>query len=307
MRKVQTRLLATVLFLTLGLTVSCSSSSDRTVVVDTVDESAEDLLSRVSTTETVKEDMDLLYRSLSADDYAAIQATIGHYVFTGTTPEGRTYKSMLEEGRVIVEKMKQEEGAKNQSPLDRMYNEDSFSKDMELLEEILTENELQTVQNAVITESILGDGLEGLTYGELLSRETIRDKEDLWAKKKTSTNELALLGLTEFRCVSKRFVDKGDESVITYKMMIKNNSLKDMKSVQGRMVLMDTMTNESLAIRVTHDREVIKSGVRVMWDDHVDYDPARPEDQKLKSKDLAEFFVTWIPEKIIFTDGTVLE
>lgn len=205
------------------------------------------------------------------------------------------------------------------SPLNKKYNETSLDTD---LKEILNSNKADTtdiefVSLYVMRSKLLGENLDGKTYGDLLfNAKELRlkaEKEDAEAKtlaSKIATEEKEKRELFA-KILTVALYDKGYykadyEDYLTYEVAYENKGERGIRAVKGSLLITDIFDSKIKQINLVED-EGISAGQTVKKSYTTDYNQFMDEDIRLRSKSIKDIKVVWTPEKIIFDDGTTLE
>ena len=198
------------------------------------------------------------------------------------------------------------------NPLDKTYNKESFDSDIIEMKEsnVLPEDDLKLLAGEVLRSFFSSEDLSGVSYGEIIDNAKIR---------KTEQDRLAEQARIEEEDRMKRFdstltvamYDKGYQEIsyaeaLTYSFIFSNKSSKDIRAFKGRIVINDLFDTEIKSISLTVDDQ-INAGESKRETYNTDYNQFRDEDVRLRSKDIDDLTINWIPEKVIFTDGTTIE
>jgi len=115
------------------------------------------------------------------------------------------------------------------------------------------------------------------------------------------------------RAVSVQIVSKGTREwdytggtrAITFKARMANRSGKEMRGFRGDIVFYDLFGDKIYTIHVKYD-EGLKAGATVVWPGEIDYYEYDAASQKLRDTVLKNMRVEWVPQTILFADGTKL-
>lgn len=114
-----------------------------------------------------------------------------------------------------------------------------------------------------------------------------------------------LLETIQVSCLNKAFVENDHEACILFEFMIKNKSEKTVRSIKGG-ITFNTLFDEKIQTLNFVYGQLINSGAQKIYKASVDYNRFTNEDRVLKEKKLDEIKIIWIPEKVIFEDGSSL-
>lgn len=111
--------------------------------------------------------------------------------------------------------------------------------------------------------------------------------------------------------LSKGFVDediyKGRfDAYVTLRVALKNDSNKEISGVKGTIQVMDKFEDEVIQLSYKYDKK-IPAGERVTEMGYYEYNQFIDSHQAFRGLDLESMKIEWIPEMILFSDGTKLE
>jgi len=198
------------------------------------------------------------------------------------------------------------------SPLNKKYNEETLSEDAKEIKEKgkLSEEDAQIMAGWIVRAKLSGDKLENKTYGEILTEAKDYNKEqELLAEKVRIEEEEKKNRLGTALTVA--MYDKGYtkydyQDYLTYSLAFENKSQKNIRAFKGSLIINDLFDSEIKSINLTID-DPIASGETFKGTYTSDYNQFKDEDSRLKNKNIGDLKIVWIPEKIIFEDGTILE
>ena len=100
-------------------------------------------------------------------------------------------------------------------------------------------------------------------------------------------------------------LSKGQYGNDTINMIIvfKNETDKDISGVKGTAIFKDMFGDQIIGIGISYD-EPIKAGQVKEWDGVVDYNQFKDSHEKLVVTDTNKIDFSFVPETIIFQDGT---
>lgn len=203
------------------------------------------------------------------------------------------------------------------SPLDKPYKKDNLEEDVIELKKSLSEDEFEMLKGYIVLKSLNDDKMLGKTYGDLLDeakklREELQLKEEeekkLAEKAKAEEAERIkrLGGALTVSLFEKGFTEHNYQEYITYKVAFENKTDKDIKAFTGKIIFNNLFDKEILTTNLTYDDGVPANSTK-NWNGQTDFNQFSDRDRRLKNKDLDDLKVNWIPEKIIFKDGSTLE
>ncbi|WP_109300897.1 hypothetical protein [Aquimarina sp. AU474] len=203
------------------------------------------------------------------------------------------------------------------SPLDKKFSEEKAKKDMLEIEEKLDSTELMLLAGTIVRLKLQDKKLEDMTYREILDDgekwkaelDKIEKEQKILAEKAKKEEEERIRTLSEsviVTCYKKGFSKYNYEEYITYKFAIQNKSDKEIRAVKGQIEFTNLFGDKIKSLSFVYD-QTIQANSEVKWDASMDYNQFNDEDQVLKNKDLKDIKVIWKPEKIIFSDGSIIE
>ena len=104
----------------------------------------------------------------------------------------------------------------------------------------------------------------------------------------------------------KGFTKYDYQDYITYKFAFENKVDKEVKAFTGEIIFNDLFDKKISSLNLTYDDGVLANSTK-KWDAQTDYNQFMDKDVKLRNKDIEDLKIVWIPEKIIYTDGSTLE
>jgi hypothetical protein len=203
------------------------------------------------------------------------------------------------------------------SPLERPYKESTLEEDVVELKKTLSEEELEMLAGYIALRTIGEDKMLGKTYGDLLTEakefkaemEAKQEEERRLAeeaKREEAERIKRLSGALTVSLYEKGFFEYNYQDYITFKFAFQNKTDKNMKAFTGMIIINDLFDKEIKNFNLTFD-DGINANSKRNWSAQTEYNQFIDEDVTLKSKDMDDLKVEWIPEKIIFTDNTTLE
>jgi hypothetical protein len=93
------------------------------------------------------------------------------------------------------------------------------------------------------------------------------------------------------------------EDYISLGFVFKNLTNKDIRGFTGTVIFNDIFDKEIAKTNLSID-EVLPAGKTVRWQGQRKYNQFDSEDKKLANTDLNNLKIVWMPEKVLFTDGT---
>ena len=205
------------------------------------------------------------------------------------------------------------------NPLNKVYNEEKFSTD---LKEIVESKKVDTADVGYIAvylmrAKMLGEKLEGKTYADLLDK--AKEIRKTTEKEMADQNALAEKAANEERekralfaqTLTVALYDKGYytadyEDYLQYEVAYENKGTKGIRALKGSLLISDLFDTKIKEISLVEDN-AIPAGKISRRSYTTEYNQFLDEDVRLASKKLGDLKVVWIPEKIIFEDGTTLE
>ena len=115
-----------------------------------------------------------------------------------------------------------------------------------------------------------------------------------------------LASIVKVSCIEKGFEEYDYQKFITYRFIIQNKSEKTIRAIKGGIKFNNIFDEEIQTLKLVYDQP-IKALKQTTYNATTDYNQYVDEDRALRNKDLKDIKVIWIPEKVIFADGTSLE
>lgn len=203
------------------------------------------------------------------------------------------------------------------SALDRRYNEKTLEEDGKAIRAEIDTTDTALLLGTIIRYKFEDKALEGKTYRDLIEegrkfkeeQDKIEAEEKALALRARKEEEEKTKRLNESLTVTvfeKNFIKLDYEEYITYKFAFKNKTDKDILALTGVMIFNDLFDKEIKKLSLTYDDGVAANST-IQWDATTDYNQFIDSDKALKNKELDKIKLVWVPEKIIFKDGTTLE
>lgn len=209
------------------------------------------------------------------------------------------------------------------NPMSKAYSEATVSEDIKAIKEAgkLDTTQQQLLMMYMLRAKLTNESLVGTTYQEMLTKaEALKAKNDkeeaeqkALAAKSAAEEEARTKLLRDVAAVTvfnkgfhEKDVENGDfEDYITFSVAIQNKSTKDIRAITGQLVFNDLFDKTIKRINITNDTGV-KAGQTLKYGSGMDYNQFMDEDQLLRSKSLDNMKIVWMPEKVLFADGTTM-
>lgn len=158
--------------------------------------------------------------------------------------------------------------------------------------------------------------LVGKTVREVifLQRQWIKEEEEQEAEAEAMAEEAKAkeeaLAAELRKAITLTVYDKGFtegryDDYPTYKMTYQNSSSKGIRAFQGTVVFQDLFGDKLMGVSPKIS-DPIKAGEKADWRGTSEYNQFDDEDRDLRNTKLKDMKIVWIPEKIIFSDGTTI-
>ena len=198
------------------------------------------------------------------------------------------------------------------NPLNNKYSDSTLAKDAAEIKDSkkLNDDEIKMLAGYIMLAKLGGKSLEGKTYADILKdAKNIKNEQEelaLKTKKEQEEKQTKLGAVLTVALYDKGFSKEDYDSYLTYSVAIENKSDKNIKAIKGSMVINDLFDTEITTLNLVEDTGIAAKQIyKTTYTS--DYNQFKSEDKLLKSKDLKDLKVIWLPEKIIFEDGTTLE
>lgn len=203
------------------------------------------------------------------------------------------------------------------SDLDKSYNKETVKEDLEAIKEELDSADRKILGSALIRMALSEGGIEDKTYAEILDQGREWEKERLEREEEAkrladeaaaeeAERVKALTNAVMVTVFDKGFTKHNYDDYITYKFAIQNKSDKNIRAIKGSVVFNNIFDEKIKQLDFVYDKP-IKAKSKAVWDATSDYNQFMDSDKALKAKALKDLKIVWVPEKIIFEDGTTLE
>ena len=150
--------------------------------------------------------------------------------------------------------------------------------------------------------SALTEGLKGIT-GMMDGKTTINQKtEDPVVASKLREKIDMLVTSKKFDPANAE--DGQFQSYITVGFKFQNKTAKDIRGVQGIIIFYDIFQNEIKRVSISYDSTPIAANTEKSWPASIKYNQFMESDIKLNNTDLENLKYVWLPEMIIYQDGT---
>ncbi len=211
------------------------------------------------------------------------------------------------------------------SIMEKKYNNETVKADLVSMHGELDSVEVEIIiwesirlmsQQAMVSEMTYAEILESGKQWKLEMDKFAMEQAALFEKAKAeeAVKNDRLKKIVVVSCLDKGFLAANFEDwsatdyndYITYKFYIMNNSDKEIRAVKGKVIFTDLFDKLVREVNFVFD-ESIEAGKYISWNAQTVYNSFLPEDVIFKNKPLKNMKVVWKPEKVIFSDGTVIE
>lgn len=203
------------------------------------------------------------------------------------------------------------------SPLDKPYKEETLQEDVLNLKNTLSEEEVSMITGLITLKAFGGKKIIGKTYGDLLQEakemkaemEKKKKEEEALAEqaKKDELDRIKRLGeVLTASMYDKGYYEYKYRDYLTYKFAFQNKSGKDIKAIKGSMVISDLFDEKIKEIGITYD-DGIPADSTINYSAQTSYNSFNDSDVTFKNKQMEDLKMLWKPEKVIFSDGSIIE
>jgi len=204
------------------------------------------------------------------------------------------------------------------SSLDKKFSDKTTKEDIQTILEETDSTSYKLIVSSILRYGLQGKKLEDYTYRELLEegkrwkaeQEKTEQEHKALAEKAALEESKRVKRLQEVvfvTCYKKGYKEYDYRDYITYGFAFNNKTNKDIRAVKGSILFNDLFDEKISSLNLTYDSYIIPAGTSINWEATSDYNQFLDTDVRLKNKDLKDLKVVWIPEKIIFVDGTTME
>lgn len=96
------------------------------------------------------------------------------------------------------------------------------------------------------------------------------------------------------------------EDVILMSLSIRNVTNKDMRAIDGVLVVTDLLDNRIMSIKLALN-DPLASGSMYNWNGRINYNPYMEDNQRLRGATPENLKLSFLPHKALFSDGSVKE
>ncbi|WP_280694384.1 hypothetical protein [Chryseobacterium sp. H1D6B] len=200
--------------------------------------------------------------------------------------------------------------------MNRKYNETKLEEDAKAIKESgkISDDEAKMMVGWIMMSKLGGKELSGKSYMDILNeaKNYKKQEEELAAKAKKEKqekieryNKAVTFTVFDKGFHTSNFSDGDYQDKITFDIAIQNKSGKEIRAMKGPLTFYDLFGEKLYEANYTQDtpiaaNETFKSQVTL------DYNQFTDELQTLKNKDIKDLKFEYVPEKIIFADGSEL-
>ena len=198
--------------------------------------------------------------------------------------------------------------------LDNEFSTSTINEDEAELKQELSDEDFKLLSAVIGFKTLNGTIQSGTTYGELLEEGKQMKQE---ADDKKEAKELAKLEaeiqeqerihrleqILEVSLVGKEFERRLILTVGIFKFNFTNNSQKEIKAFKGEIAIDDIFDERLTAFNVVYEKG-IPNNAEVDYEMEVGLNSQGNTKKRLIESDLTDLKVKWIPEKIIYQDGS---
>lgn len=198
------------------------------------------------------------------------------------------------------------------SLLDKPYNAQTYREDIESIRQSnkIDEEDIDLLTKYMIVSKLSGNDLQGKTYNDILTK--IKEIRKATGEHNNRLQEEQLLkrerlnNFVSVKLTEKIFTKVNKIDCFIYTVNFKNVTSKNLKMVVGSIAINDLLDKQIKKIDILLDEE-IKANTVLQKKFTVMYDHGNENDKRIRTKDLMDLRVEWNPEKIIFSDGKILD
>jgi hypothetical protein len=199
------------------------------------------------------------------------------------------------------------------SPMERKYSEANVREDISEMKEAgyLDSSDVGLLGEYIVQARLENVDLDSLSYMQILrdAREEQTQRANQEREQKTRKEQLRqerLAGLVSVDLLEKGFREINSRSYITINYRITNLTDDDIRLLEGSVDHSDLSGVSILLVGLSID-EVLRAKESLIWDGTVPFDPSNDENVRFRNKTPQDLRTTWIPRKIHFTNGRVIE
>ena len=198
------------------------------------------------------------------------------------------------------------------NPLSRRYNTKTYQQDIGAIRESKKINyeDVELLSKYIVVSQLAGNDMQGKTYEEILDKiKDIRKANVDENDQLKLEQELKRERLGSFITVilsEKNFTTINNKDVMNYTVVFKNTSAKNINTIIGSISLNDLLDRQIKKIDIVVD-EIVEKNSTLKKIYTIPYRGADESDKHIRVKSLSDLRVNWNPDKIIFTDGQILQ
>ncbi len=198
------------------------------------------------------------------------------------------------------------------NPLSKTYSIKTYDEDMQVIREskkISYEDE-ELLSKYIVVSQLAGNDLQGKSYEEILDKiKEIRKANSNDSDQKEMEQEAKrerMSGVLAVTLTDKKFFTKNNKDWITYTVTLHNISDQKINIVIGKLSINDLIDRQIKQIEVLLDEELNKNAVaKKIYT--IPYNSGDENDKVIRLKEITDLRIKWNPEKIIFTNGQVMQ
>ena len=103
--------------------------------------------------------------------------------------------------------------------------------------------------------------------------------------------------------VDKGFIASDYDDYITINLRFENKTDKDINGIHGEIIFYDIFDNEIYQSGISYDDGIVK-GDSAVWKGQIKYNQFRDDHKKLRNTELENLKYEWLPDTIIYQDGS---
>lgn len=198
------------------------------------------------------------------------------------------------------------------NPLSKTYSVKTYNEDMQVIREskkISYEDE-ELLSKYIVVSQLAGNDLQGKSYNEILDKiKEIRKSNTAESDQQKMEQEQKRERMSSVMAVSltdKKFTTNNNKELLTYTVSFHNITAQKINIVIGKLSINDLIDRPIKQIDIVLDEEITQGGtLKKIYT--IPYNSTDENDKIIRIKDLTDLRVQWNPEKIVFSNGQVVQ
>lgn len=198
------------------------------------------------------------------------------------------------------------------NPLNRTYSLTTCEQDIQDIRQSnkVSDDDIILLAKYMAMLKLSGNNAEGRTYEEMLDNiKKIQRSGSEQNEQDKNTEQIKrnrMEPLLNVALLEKKFSKINNKDWMVYTISFQNTSPENIKTIIGNIRFEDLLEKEIKKINILLDEEIKPNSI-LKKTYNFEYNHGDDNDQRIRSKELADLRVEWNPEKIIFGSGKLVE